>query len=122
MEFAADKYCAEFGGVKIFVEEYSFARNAAVGETVLSNGDVALHNGGGKAARISFSGTSENPCAHLLDAMLTSGSTAVLEYGGMTFAEVVLISYTCKGRSGKSETVAVEFACEGAVSEKAVTA
>ena len=122
MEFAADKYCAEFGGVKIFVEEYSFARNAAVGETVLSNGDVALHNGGGKAARISFSGTSEKPCAHLLDAMLTSGEAVALEYGRMTFEDAVLVSYTCKGRSGKSETAEVEFACEGDVSEKAVTA
>ncbi len=121
MEFAADKYCAEFGGVKIFVEEYSFARNAAVGETVLSNGGVALHNGGRKAVRISFSGTSEKPCAHLLDAMLTSGTGVALEYGGMIFTDAVLASYTCKGKSGKSETVEVEFACEETVSEKAVT-
>ena len=122
MEFAADKYCAEFGGVKIFVEEYSFARNAAVGETVLSNGGVALHNGGGKAVRIAFSGTSENPCAHLLDTMLTNGNALALEYGGMIFTDAVLVSYICKGRSGKSETVEAEFACEEAVSEKAVTA
>lgn len=122
MEFAADKYCVKFGGVKIFAEEYSFARNAAVGETVLSNGNVVLHNGGGKAVRISFSGTAESPCAHLLDAMLISGTGLALEYGGMTFADAVLVSYTCKGRSGKSETVEVGFACEGTVSEKAVTA
>lgn len=122
MEFAADKYCAEFGGVKIFVEEYSFARNAAVGETVLSNGGVALHNGGVKAVRISFSGKSESSCAHQLDTMLTNGNALALEYGGMIFTDAVLVFYNCKGRSGKSETVEVEFACEGTVSEKAVTA
>ncbi|MBQ5320047.1 MAG: hypothetical protein J6K17_13210 [Oscillospiraceae bacterium] len=122
MEFAADKYCAKFGGVKIFVEEYSFARNAAVGETVLTNGSAALYNGGGKSARITVSGTAENPCTHLLDGLLLNATAVDFEYGGMIFKEAVLVSYTCKGKSGQSEVVTAEFACEAAVSEKAVEA
>ncbi len=122
MEFAADKYCAEFGGVKIFVEEYSFERKAAAGETVLIDRSVALHNGGGKSALITLSGKSEKPCAHLLDAMLMSGETVDFEYGGMTFKGAVLVSYSCKGKSGGSEMVSVELACTGQTYEKAVTA
>ena len=60
MTFAADKNSAVFGGVKIFVEEYSIARSAALGETVLTSGAVYLWNGGAKAVRIRLSGTSEN--------------------------------------------------------------
>ncbi|MBQ7981822.1 MAG: hypothetical protein IJ305_09495, partial [Oscillospiraceae bacterium] len=111
MEFAADKYCVEFGGVKLFVEEYAFARSAAVGETVLLNGDVAFRNGGEKAARITLSGKSESPCAHLLDTLAASGEAVALEYGGMTFEGAVLVSYACKGKSGSSEAVTAEFVC-----------
>lgn len=122
MEFAADKYCAELGGVKIFVEEYSFTRKAAAGETVLINGSVAFRNGGGKSARITLSGKSESPCAHLLDAMLMSGVAVDFEYGGMTFEGAALVSYSCKGKSGGSELVSVELACTEQTAEKAVTA
>lgn len=120
MEFAADKYCAEFGLIKLFVEEYTFSRSAATGETVLLNGDVIFRNGGEKAVRVTFSGKSESPCAHLLDKMVSSGVTVSVEYSGMLFADSVLVSYICKGISGNSEAVTVEFICTGQITETAV--
>ncbi len=121
MEFATDKYCVSFGGITLFVSEYAFARNAASGETALLNGSVALRNGGGKALRITLSGKSESPCACLLDTLLTSGEPITVEYGGVTFENALLLSYSCKGKSGSSEAVTVEFACEGQAAETAVT-
>ena len=118
MEFAADKYCAEFGGVKLFAEKYCFERTAAVGESQLLNGSVALRNGGAKAVRITLSGKSESPCAQLLDALLTGGEEVALEYGGMVFEGAILVSYSCKGESGKSEEVTAEFVCGSAVAQK----
>lgn len=109
MTFAADKNSAEFGGVKLFVEEYSFSRSAAVGETVLTNGSVYLWNGGAKAVRIKLSGTSESPCADVLDGLLQSGAVFALTYAGMAFDGVFLTDYTCGGKSGSSEKVSVEF-------------
>lgn len=122
MEFAADKYCAEIGTVKLFVEEYSFSRSTVIGETALLNGKVAFRNGGEKAMRITLSGKSEQPCAHLLDMLVSSGEAIPIEYGGMLFSDAVLVSYTCKGRSGSSEAVTVEFICTGQIEETAVTA
>ena len=122
MEFAADKYCAEIGTVKLFVEEYAFSRSAAIGETALLNGEVAFRNGGEKAVRITLLGKSEQPCAHLLDNLVSSGEAIPIEYGGMFFADAVLVSYTCKGKSRNSEAVTVEFICTGQVTETAVTA
>lgn len=121
MEFAADKYCAEFGTVKLYVDEYSFSRSTATGETALLNGNVAFRNGGEKAARIVLSGKSEQPCTHLLDAMLSGGEEISVDYGGMTFENAVLVSYSCKGRSGSSENTEVEFICTGQIAETAVT-
>jgi len=121
MEFAVDKYCAEFGGVRLFVEEYTFSRSVAIGETVLLNGEVAFRNGGGKAARITLSGKAESPCAHLLDKLASNDEEVALEYGGMTFSDAVLVSYTCKGKSGSSEAVKVEFVCTEQITETAVT-
>lgn len=112
MAFASDRYCAEFGGVKLFAEEYSVSRSAAVGETPLLNGDVSLYNGGGKSVRIKLTGTSAAPCADLLENMLCSGERFTLTYGGMVFADVMLVSYVCKGQSGSSERVSAEFAGE----------
>lgn len=118
MEFAADKYCAVLNGIKIFVESYSFARSSAVGETVLINSGVALHNGGGKAARIVVSGKAETSCAYLLDALLISGAAFSFEYGGMVFNGAVLAGYECKGESGKSETVTAELICTAQAVQK----
>ncbi len=122
MEFAADKYCVTFGGVKIFVEQYSFVRTSAASETVLLNKSVSLHNGGAKAARLTLSGKSEAPCAHKLDTLIAGGEAVSFEYGGMTFDGVILVSYSCKGKSGSSEEVTAEFVCEGNITETAVTA
>ena len=122
MAFVTDKYYAELGGVKIYVEEYSFSRKAATGETVLVDRSVSLHNGGGKSARITFSGKSESPCAHLLDDMLMTGETIDFAYGGMCFEGAVLVAYSCEGKSGESEHVSVELACTGQTTGKAVTA
>ena len=122
MQFAVDKYCAEFDGIRLFVEEYSFSRGAAIGETVLLNGECALRNGGRKAARIILSGKSEFPCTHLLDRLTASGDAVVLNCGGMVFADAVLVSYSCKGKSGSSEAVTAEFVCTAQVAETAVTA
>ena len=122
MEFAADKYCAVLNGIKIFVESYSFARSSAVGETVLINSGVALHNGGGKAARITVSGKAESGCAHLLDALLISGTAFSFEYSGMVFENAVLAGYECKGESGRSETVTAELICTGQAALKEVQA
>lgn len=120
MEFAADRYCAEFGGIKLFVEEYAFSRNTVVGETALLNGEVAFRNSGEKAARVTLSGKSEQSCAHLLDRLVSSGEAVELEYGGMNFADAILVSYTCKGKSGNSESVTVDFICTGQITETAV--
>ncbi len=121
MEFAADKYCAQLGGVKLFVEEYAFSRSSVIGETPLLNSGAALHNGGAKAVRISFSGKAEAPCAHLLDKLVSDGEAVSFGYGGMNFEGAVLVSYTCKGKSGGSEEVTAELVCEGQISETAVT-
>lgn len=118
MEFAADKYCAEFGGVTLFVDEYVFARKAAVGETVLINGEAAFRNGGIKAAHITLCGKSESPCAHILDALTASGEAVTLEYGGMTFEGAVVVSYTCKGKSGSSEEITAELVSAGKIIER----
>lgn len=122
MEFAADKYCVTFGGIKLFVEQYSFARASAAGETMLLNKSVSLHNGGAKAARLTLSGKSETPCAHKLDNLIAGGEAVSFEYGGMKFEGAVLVSYSCKGKSGSSEEVTAEFVCEGRITETAVTA
>ncbi len=122
MEFAADKYCAEIGTVKLFVEEYAFSRSVAIGETALLNGEVAFRNGGKKAVRITLSGKSEQPCAHFLDKLVSSGEAIPVEYGGMFFENAVLVSYSCKGKSGSSEGVTVELICTGEIEEMAVTA
>ena len=118
MTFAADKNSAEFGGVKLFVEEYGFSRSAAVGETVLSSGSVYLWNGGAKAVRIKLSGTSETPCADVLDGLLRNGTKLTLTYAGMIFADVFLTDYKCDGKSGCSEKVSVEFIGKADVAEK----
>ena len=118
MTFAADKNSAEFGSVKLFVEEYSFSRSAAVGEAMLSSGSVYLWNGGAKAVRIRLSGTSETPCAYVLDGLLRNGTKLSLAYAGMVFANVFLTDYKCDGKSGSSEKVAVEFAGSADVAEK----
>ena len=109
MTFAADKNSAEFGGVKLFIEEYDFSRSASVGETMLSSGSVYLWNGGAKAVRIRLSGTSETPCADVLDGLLRNGTKLTLTYAGMVFADVFLADYKCGGKSGCSERVSVEF-------------
>ncbi|MGN0675099.1 MAG: hypothetical protein ACI4KG_05075 [Oscillospiraceae bacterium] len=116
MTFAADKNSAVFGGVKIFVEEYSFSRSAAAGETQLANGGVSVFNGGGKAVRVKLCGTSEGPCADILDGLLCNCTALDLIYGGMQFGGAVLTSYKCEGKSGGSERVTAEFVCEAAVS------
>ncbi|MCM1022466.1 MAG: hypothetical protein NC395_00210 [Prevotella sp.] len=118
MTFAADKNSAEFGGVKLFVEEYSFSRSAAVGETVLTSGSVYLWNGGAKAVRIKLTGTSETPCADVLDGLLRNGTAFSLTYAGMVFDGVFLVSYDCAGKSGGSEKVGVEFIGRSNVAEK----
>lgn len=118
MTFAADKNSAEFGDIKLFVEEYSFSRSAAVGETMLSSGSVYLWNGGAKAVRIRLSGTSETPCADVLDGLLRNGTKLTLTYAGMVFADVFLTDYKCDGKSGCSERVSVEFAGKSDVAEK----
>ncbi|MBD5146702.1 MAG: hypothetical protein HDT21_12475 [Ruminococcus sp.] len=118
MTFAADKNSAVFGGVKLFVEEYGFSRSAAVGETVLSSGSVYLWNGGAKAVRIKLSGTSETPCADVLDGLLRNGTKLTLTYAGMVFADVFLADYKCDGKSGYSEKVSVEFIGKVDVAEK----
>lgn len=116
MTFAADKRCAEFGTeqgrVKLFVEEYSFSRTAAAGETVLLDGTSALYNGGAKSVRVKLSGAAEKPCADVLDGMLRSGAAVTLKYAGMVFADVILTAYKCEGKSGSSEKAEVEFAGE----------
>lgn len=118
MTFAADKNSAVFGGVKLFVEEYSVSRSAAVGETVLNNGAVYLYNGGAKAVRIKLSGTSEQPCADVLDSLLRNGTKLTLTYAGMVFKDVFITDYRCDGKSGSSEKSAVEFAGSSNVTEK----
>lgn len=118
MTFAVDKNSAEFGGVKLFVEEYSVSRSAAVGETVLSSGTVCLFNGGAKAVRIKLSGTSEQPCASILDGLLRNGTKLTLTYEGMVFENVFLTDYKCDGKSGSTEKAAVEFAGSTTVAEK----
>lgn len=118
MTFAADKNSAVFGGVKLFVEEYSVSRSAAVGETVLNSGAVYLYNGGAKAVRIKLSGTSEQPCADILDTLLRNGTKLTLTYAGMVFTGVFITDYKCDGKSGSSEKVIVEFAGSADVAEK----
>lgn len=118
MTFAADNNSAEFGSVKLFVEEYSVSRSAAVGETVLNSGAVYLFNGGAKAVRIKLSGTSEQPCADVLDTLLRNGTKLTLTYAEMIFADVFLTDYRCDGKSGCSEKVIVEFAGSADVAEK----
>lgn len=122
MTFAADIYCAEFGGVKIFTEQYGFSRAAAIGEAALLDGHVSLRNGGGKAARIVLEGTSAAPCAHMLDALLCAGTAVDLTYGGMVFKGAVLVDYACRGESGMSERVHAEFVCTSAVAQKGAEA
>ena len=119
MAFETDKYCAEFGGVKLFVERYSFERNAALGETMLNNGSVFLHNGGSKAVRVKLVGTADKLCADLLDLMLSNGERVPLRYGGMVIGGAVLVSYKCEGESGGSERVTAEFAAEARIAEEA---
>lgn len=109
MIFAIDKNSAEFEGIKLFVEEYSFSRYAAVGETALTNGSVSFYNGGGKCVRITFSGISQTSCADILDGLLCGGDKITLSYAGMTFTDVILTGYSCGGKSGDSESVTVEF-------------
>ncbi len=113
MTFAADKHCAEFGTVygriKLFVEEHSFSRTAAIGETVLLDGSVSLYSGGANAVRIKLNGTSDKPCADILDNLLTSGAKVTLTYSGMVFTDVILTGYKCGGKSGCSEKAEVEF-------------
>lgn len=118
MTFAADKNSAVFGGVKLFVEEYSVSRSAAVGETVLNSGTVYLYNGGAKAVRIKLSGTSEQPCADVLDTLLRNGTKLTLTYAEMVFNDVFITDYKCGGKSGSSEKVIVEFAGSADVAEK----
>ena len=118
MTFAADKNSAEFGDVKLFVEEYVFSRSAAVGETMLSSGSVYLWNSGAKAVRIKLSGTSEQPCADLLDTLLRNDTKLTLAYAGMVFTGLFLTDYKCDGKSGYSEKVTVEFAGSADVAEK----
>lgn len=118
MTFAADKNSAEFGGVKLFIEEYSFSRSAAVGETVLNSGAVYLYNGGARAVRIKLSGTSEQPCADILDSLLRNDTKLTLTYAGMVFTDVFLTDYKCDGKSGCSEKAAVEFIGSADVAEK----
>ncbi len=121
MTFAADKNSAVFGGIKLFVEEYSIARSAALGETVLTNGAVYLWNGGAKAVRIKLSGTSENPCADVLDGLLRNGTKLTLAYAGMVFENVFLTDYKCCGKSGFSEKIETEFAGGAEVAEEEET-
>ncbi len=121
MTFAADKNSAVFGGIKLFVEEYSIARSAALGETVLTNGAVYLWNGGAKAVRIKLSGTSENPCADVLDGLLRNGTKLTLVYAGMVFENVFLTDYKCCGKSGFSEKIETEFAGGAEVAEEEET-
>lgn len=121
MTFAADKNSAVFGGVKLFVEEYSIARSAVLGETVLTNGAVYLWNGGAKAVRIKLSGTSENPCADVLDGILRNGTKLTLVYAGMVFENVFLTDYKCCGKSGFSEKIEAEFAGGAEVAEEEET-
>ncbi|MDE6764433.1 MAG: hypothetical protein K2J73_12250 [Oscillospiraceae bacterium] len=118
MTFAADKNSAEFGGMKLFVEEYSVSRSAAVGETGLNSGAVCLFNGGAKAVRIKLSGTSEQSCMDILDKLLRNGTKLTLVYAGMVFEDVFLTDYRCDGKSGSSEKVTVEFAGSTNVAEK----
>lgn len=117
MTFAADKNSAAFGGVKLFVEDYSIARSAAVGETVLANGSVFLWNGGAKAVRIRLSGTSETACADVLDGLLRNGTKLTLVYAGMVFENVFLTGYKCCGKSGCSEKAEAEFTGGAEVAE-----
>lgn len=121
MTFAADKNSAVFGGIKLFVEEYSIARSAALGETVLTNGAVYLWNGGAKAVHIKLSGTSENPCADVLDGLLRNGTKLTLVYAGMVFENVFLTDYKCCGKSGFSEKIETEFAGGAEVAEEEET-
>lgn len=118
MTFAADKNSAVFGGVTLFVEEYSIARSAGLGETVLTNGKVYLWNGGAKAVRIRLSGTSETPCADVLDGLLRNGTKLTLVYAGMVFENVFLTDYKCYGKSGCSERTEAEFAGGAEVAEE----
>lgn len=115
MKFAADKYAAEFGGVKIFVEEYSFERAAETGETVLTDGRTFIRFGGGGTVKIKLAGTAASPCADKLDPLLKSGGKITLQYAGMTFADVILVKYSCAGKSGTSEKVTAEFMGAGNV-------
>lgn len=109
MKFAADKYAAEFGGVKIFTEEYSFERAAETGETVLTDGRTFIRFGGGGTVKIKLFGTADRPCADRLDSLLKSGVKITLKYAGMVFKDVMPVKYSCTGKSGSSEKVAVEF-------------
>lgn len=118
MTFAADKNSAEFGGVKLFVEEYSVSRSAAVGETVLNSGVVYFYNGGAKAVRVRLSGTSKQPCIDVLDGLLRNGTKLTLTYAEMVFTSVFITDYKCDGKSGSSEKVIVEFAGSADVVEK----
>lgn len=118
MVFAADKNAAVFGGVKIFVEDYSVERAAAVSETALLSGTSALHFGGGSTAKIRLSGTTSEPAAVALDGLLTSGTEFTLTYKGMVFEGVSLVKYSCAGKSGESERVAAEFRFGGSVADE----
>lgn len=121
MTFAADKNSAVFGRVRLFVEEYSIARSAAVGETVLTSGAVYLWNGGAKAVRIRLAGTSEAPCADVLDGLLRNGTKLTLTYAGMVFEDVFLTDYKCCGKSGLSEKIEAEFTGSAEVAEEEET-
>ncbi len=120
MTFASDKYYAEFGGVKLYIEDYEISRSAAAGETLLSNRAVSLYFGGARTVKIRLTGTSESPCADILDGLMRGGSETDLTYAGMVFRGVILTKYECSGKSGESEKVVVEFSGEAAVAEEVI--
>ena len=117
MIFAADKNAAEFGGIKIFVDEYSVERTAETGETVLIDGRTSLRFGGGGTLKIKLVGSSSKPCAHKLDTLLKSGEKTELTYAGAEASDLILAKYSCAGKSGSSEKVTVEFIGAGTVGE-----
>lgn len=112
MAFEADRLAADFGSVRIFVDEYSFSRSAKTGETVFCTGMSSVYNAGSGAVKIKFSGTTEKPCVDELDRILCEKVAYMLFYGGMIFEDAVLVDYCCEKKAGGSERVTMEIICE----------
>lgn len=109
MTFAADKNAAEFGGIRLYIDEYSFERAADTNAVTLLDGSTALRFGGGGVLKIKLTGTSEGSCAARLDGLLSGGEGLTLSYAGITFSDVIVTKYSCLGKSGVSERVSAEF-------------